>query len=315
MCPQWAMLLALWHPGLLLTFLGFSACVEEQCVLGIVGQPVSLPCFYREQGVASVNVTVEWRRDNEVLLRSVWAEDGTVETWSTNSSKISANAPQTGNFSLELPAVVPEQPKMYYSLFVISQENHSVPMCTVCLRTAASFSFPLLQKEEKTQGDEMVFLCHSSGGYPEPVVSWLINDVEEPPNSSVRTTTVPLPGSHLYNITSQLRVNISQDFTVSCIIKNQPMNQTLMSKSSGVQDSVVVTRVSQAMWIFSTALCVVVGILVVIGVAYQIHLDRNQKKRYQQPQPARGYKRRRPYDEETTGMTLEAHECLTETDV
>lgn len=33
------------------------------------------------------------------------------------------------------------------------------------------------------------------------------------------------------------------------------------------------------MWIFSTALCAVVGVMVAAGVAYQIHLDRMTKKR------------------------------------
>lgn len=46
---------------------------------------------------------------------------------------------------------------------------------------AASFSTPKLEKEEAVQGDEKVFLCHSTGGYPTPAVYWLINDSEEPP--------------------------------------------------------------------------------------------------------------------------------------
>lgn len=33
------------------------------------------------------------------------------------------------------------------------------------------------------------------------------------------------------------------------------------------------------MWIFSTALCVVVGIMVIVGVGYQIHLDRISKRK------------------------------------
>lgn len=41
----------------------------------------------------------------------------------------------------------------------------------------------------------------------------------------------------------------------------------------------MVGRASEAMWIFSTVLCVVVGIMVMAGVAYQIHLDRLTKRR------------------------------------
>lgn len=93
---------------------------------------------------------------------------------------------------------------------------------------AASFSTPKLEKKEAVQGDEKVFLCHSTGGYPTPAVYWLINDSEEPPAGSVRTQMTSLP-DNLYNITSHLTLNISHDSIVSCIIDNQSMNQTVMS--------------------------------------------------------------------------------------
>lgn len=47
----------------------------------------------------------------------------------------------------------------------------------------------------------------------------------------------------------------------------------------GVPGSPMVGRASEAMWIFSTALCAVVGVMVAIGVAYQIHLDKISKKK------------------------------------
>lgn len=96
---------------------------------------------------------------------------------------------------------------------------------------AASFSSPLLQRQEALSGSETAFLCHTSGGFPAPAVYWLINDTEDPPEGSVRTQAAALPGSHLYNITSQLTVNVSKDSRVSCIIENPPMNQTLTSTS------------------------------------------------------------------------------------
>lgn len=77
--------------------------------------------------------SVEWRRHNEVVLRSVWGVNGNVETWSINGVNISADAPLTGNFSLDLATVNPEEDNMYYSLFIISHGNQSVQLCTVCL--------------------------------------------------------------------------------------------------------------------------------------------------------------------------------------
>lgn len=112
-----------------------SLRADGECVLGIVGRPVSLPCFSHEL-LNSVNVSIEWRRGDEVVLSSVWNQDGSVETWSVNSSAVPADAPLTGNLSLKLPAVRPVEDKIFYSLFMVSGENRSTRLCTACLRTA-----------------------------------------------------------------------------------------------------------------------------------------------------------------------------------
>ncbi|KAM4548256.1 ICOS ligand-like isoform 2-T2 [Odontesthes bonariensis] len=310
MCPrERAMSVALWRAGLLLCLWCVRSCLGEKCVLGIVGRPVSLPCFY-PQMLPFVNFSIEWRHDDEVVLRSSWKEDGKVEIWSLNYATISTDAALTGNFSLELPAIHPKEDRMHYSLFIISQENQSTPACTACLRTAASFSAPLLQREDAAEGDEATFLCHSSGGYPQPAVYWLINNTDDPPEGSVTTQAASLPNSSLYNITSHLTVNVSKEASVSCVIKNLSMNETLTSTSYGVNGAtVVVSRASEAMWIFSTVLCVVVGLMVVAGVVYQIHLDRiNKRRKREYKQPERGYKRRYRYKGEAEDMKPEPKE-------
>ncbi|XP_070817049.1 ICOS ligand-like isoform X1 [Chaetodon trifascialis] len=309
-CPQRWMPVALWRTGLLLCFLSLCACLEEECVLGVVGRPVSLPCFYPKlQGL--VNFSIEWRRDSEVVLRSVWRNGENAETLSANSATIPADAAQTGNVSLELPAVDPKEHRMNYSLIVVSEGKQSAALCTVCLRIAASFSPPQLQRDEASPGHETAFFCHSTGGFPEPAVHWLINNTEKPPEGSVRTRTASLPDSRLFNITSHLKVNVSRDTNVSCTIENQPMNESLTSTSYGVKSSPVVGRASEAMWIFSTALCAVVGVMVVVGVAYQVHLDRiskRKKREYQHQQGKRGYKWRNRLREENEAMKPEAKE-------
>ncbi|XP_074492869.1 ICOS ligand-like [Sebastes fasciatus] len=299
-CPGRSVPTALWSTGLLLSLLGLCSCLEEKCVLGIVGRPVSLPCVH-PQLLPVVNSTIEWRSGKEVVLRSEFKQDGDVEEWSINRATTPADAAKTGNFSLQLPPVEPTRLTMNYSLSIISGENQSSELCTVCLRTAASFSFPLLKREDAEEdGGKSSFLCLSSGGFPEPVVYWLINNTEEPPAGSVRTLAAPLPDSLLYNVTSQLTVNITKDTIVSCFIENPSMNKTLSSTNYGAKVSPVVSRASQAMWMFSTGLCVVVGILVLVGVIYQIHLDRmskKKKKEFQKQNSYNGYKRRPDFEE------------------
>lgn len=110
-------------------------CADDSCVLGIVGRPMSLPCVLPEL-VNSENVTIEWMRDSELVLRSVWKPDGSVETWSNNRVAVPADAPLTGNVSLNLPAVRPVEDQMSYSLFMVLGKNQSARLCTTCLRTA-----------------------------------------------------------------------------------------------------------------------------------------------------------------------------------
>ncbi|KAA8589712.1 hypothetical protein FQN60_013077 [Etheostoma spectabile] len=216
-----------WRTGLLLSFLCSCACQEKECVLGIVGRPVSLPCVY-PQLVPFVNVSIEWRRGEKVVLKSVWKKDGDVEEWSINRATTPADAALTGDVSLQLSTVGPTEHNTSYSLLV-------------------------------TAGD----------------IYWLINNTEEPPEGSVRTLATSHPDSHLYNITSYLTADIPKDASVS------------------------------------TALCVVVGALVLAGVLYQIHLDRMSKRKknqYQEQHPNRGYKRRRPDEEEAEEMKPEGKE-------
>uniref|UniRef100_A0A8C4GRL7 Ig-like domain-containing protein n=1 Tax=Dicentrarchus labrax TaxID=13489 RepID=A0A8C4GRL7_DICLA len=171
-----------------LSFTSFST--EEECVFGIVGQPVSLPCLYPKL-LTFVNFSIEWRRDDEVVLRSVWKNNSNVEELSVNSATISTHRKYSEEYVKELTLVL----------------------------------------EEAAQGEETVFLCHSSGGFPEPAVHWRINHTNEPPEGSVRTLALSLPDSHLYNITSHLKVNIPKESMVSCTIENLSMNETLTSTS------------------------------------------------------------------------------------
>ncbi|KAM3619130.1 uncharacterized protein V6R79_003447 [Siganus canaliculatus] len=303
---------ALWCRGLLLCFLGLCACMEEECVLGVVGQPVSLPCSY-PQLLSLANFSIEWRKEDEVVLRSVWRDGQNVEELGVNSATISDDAEQTGNFSLELPTVdLMEHNNQTFSFFIISEENPDTEVCSVCLRVAASFSSPQLERKDAADGKEAAFTCHSSGGFPKPSVLWFINSTEMPPEGSVWTVAQPAPDTLLYNVTSHLKVNISKASSVSCTIRNPPINESRTSTSHGTQDSPVRSRAAESIWIFSTGLCVVVGIMVVAGVVYQIHLDRiskRKKREFQhQQQEYRGYKRRHLVIEETDTVKLESKE-------
>lgn len=70
--------------------------------------------------------------------------------------------------------------------------------------------------------------------------------------------------------------------------RHQPVTDFCLD---GTPPGKVVGRASDAMWIFSTGLCAVVGVMVAVGVGYQIHLDRVSKRKkleFQYQQSKRG---------------------------
>ncbi|XP_061894419.1 butyrophilin-like protein 2 [Entelurus aequoreus] len=288
----------------------------DQCVLGIVGRPLSLPCFYPD-AANSTHASVEWRRDGQVVLGSSWA-GGKVDNVTTSDDQekvdkdrvtMSADAHISGKFSLTVSEVDTQEDQASYSLWFSSQGTPStkVPVCTLCVRVTAPFSGPVLQWEEPEDSGESNFLCHATGGFPEPALYWLVDG--DAPEGSVRTEMEALPDSGLYNVTSYLTINVS-DANVSCVIQNPPMNQTLTATTHGVRRSPVVRRATDAMWMFSTALCVVVGVMVAVGVGYQIHLDRQSKKKKMEylRRSRRDYCRRRHETEETEVISVQSEE-------
>nr|XP_057929932.1 ICOS ligand-like [Doryrhamphus excisus] len=305
------MLGPLWPTGLLLAFFTLCSTLDAECVLGMVGQPLSLPCFYPD-AVTSDNVSVEWWRNEDVVLRSTWTGDDDEEEDDMHANRVtmSADARATGNFTLELPVVAPQEDNTSYRLFFTSRGGPSVQACRLCLRVAAPFSPPVLHWEAPEEDDEeSVFLCHSAGGFPEPVVHWLVDGgAPEAGGGSVKTLVGLLPDSHLYNVTSYLTINISNT-NVSCVIENPPMNENLTSSTHAVWSGPVVSRATKAMWMFSTALCMVVGVMVAVGVGYQIYLDRlSKKKKIEHIRRSREHNRRRRETEETEVMSMQSWE-------
>lgn len=81
--------------------------------------------------------------------------------------------------------------------------------------------------------------------------------------------------------------SFSQQVSIALICHQQLAD----SRLDGTPPSKVAGRASEAMWIFSTGLCAVVGVMVAVGVGYQIHLDRVSKRKkveFQYQQSRRG---------------------------
>ncbi|XP_030646951.1 ICOS ligand-like [Chanos chanos] len=300
-----------WFSGLLLlSALTLRASRGDKCVVGVFGEATILPCVYNGvKNLTALNVSSEWRTGTEMMLRREWTEgEEVLDAFPTGRMTVSSTAPQSGDFSVVISDLHLSDSHNYSQYLQIQGQNQSLLLCSVCLTVAARFTEPILSREDTKEGEPAKFICHSRGGFPEPGVYWFIDHTQRPPVEAVGTHIVKLPASELLNVTSVLTETVSEDTVVSCVIENQVLNETL-SVTSGVLVSTVVGRASQAMSMFSTGLCVVVGVLVAIALAYQIKGDRLRR---------RGRQTHAESDSEDTEMIVvnfEQLKSLPETDV
>ncbi|CAM4626001.1 unnamed protein product [Leuciscus chuanchicus] len=268
--------------ALLLSITSVASVQADECIVGVIGERVLLPCVYN--GVKNVtsfhSFSSEWRRGMEIIHTAIWIE-GQVDNQNASHSvrtTVSSLAPKTGDFSMELHDIHLSDTHNY-SFHLKPHGEKSSSLCTVCLTVAGHFSHPTLLRRNGVDGGETRLFCNSRGGFPAPSVFWLVNHTQSPPETLVTTYINVLPQSELYNITSVLSINISADTAVTCVIENNLLNETLTATSIGVRSSTSVVRLSEHMWAFSAALCVVVFFLVAASLGFQKKWDRDRKRK------------------------------------
>lgn len=286
---------------------------DDDCTATVIGETALLPCTYDgTRTLLSSNISAWWRAGTEEIFKGMWKQ-GQKETLNVSNchrAQMFSLAPQTGDLSMMLKEVVPSDAKTYSLHVSFDGENTSSVLCTVCLRVGAHYSSPAIQREEAGQEDKTQFVCHSRGGYPKPILRWLINSTDKPPPGSVKTYEQPLQDSELFNITSIMTVSIDKHVPVTCAIENRILNETFSTVDwpEKEQFSPVVARASEAMWVFSTVLIIIVGLLVAVGLIFQVKWDRERHRPHLHEDDS---------DSEDTDITvdMERLESLTETDV
>ncbi|KAL1023419.1 hypothetical protein UPYG_G00040600 [Umbra pygmaea] len=118
--------------------LSYSQALGAECI----GEHTYLPCIVYDGDLASGNVSVDWRSEREVVYRSVWAE-GNMEPWngSHKNKQVSANAPQMGNFSLEVSEVA-HSDSQNYSLYLVGSRRRVKPSLHGVSQDSNSFLLP-----------------------------------------------------------------------------------------------------------------------------------------------------------------------------
>ncbi|XP_026111613.1 ICOS ligand-like isoform X2 [Carassius auratus] len=267
---------------LLLCISSFFSVQADECIVGVIGERAILPCVYNGvKNLTLLHISSEWKRGMEIVHTAFWME-GKVEMQNvshSNRTTVSSLAPKTGDFSVELHDIHLSDAHNYSFNLKLLGQNRSSLVCTVCLTIAGHFSRPTLLRANGVYGAETSLLCNSLGGFPSPSIYWLVNHTQRPPETSVTTYMTTLPQSELYNITTVLSINISVDTAVSCVIENKLLNETLKATNFVFLSRKSERRLSEHIWVFSAALCVVVSLLVATSLYFQKKWDRDQKRK------------------------------------
>ncbi|KAI1899540.1 hypothetical protein AGOR_G00062840 [Albula goreensis] len=155
-----------WTTGVLLSVVSFSS-LGDGCVLGIVGDSAILPCIYNEtDDLTTMNISIEWRKGNEVVHRTVLGE-GTEVTQSMtyeNRTQLFTDVVQKGDFSL-LISDINVRDAQSYDCYVSRQGGQSsTPLCRVCLSTADGVqTSPVVGRASQAMWMFSTFLCVTVG--------------------------------------------------------------------------------------------------------------------------------------------------------
>ncbi|XP_067874477.1 CD276 antigen homolog isoform X2 [Heterodontus francisci] len=228
-----------WLVGLHLVMSCVGAAQGYPSVLGIIGKQVMLPCSYSmTKGRTAPNLRVLWQTEGDDLVHAQYGESERNEFQNAryrNRTRVSVEKVAQGNLSLVLSAVGLADEGAYKCIVLRKSgtEHQKVQETNVALVTAADYSSPVLSGPDMKDiraGEAVNLTCHSSSGYPQPVVNWTDGRGNSlPEHSQVETRMDPDPVSRLWNVTSVLRIIVMVDATFTCSIYNIRTGQTKTS--------------------------------------------------------------------------------------
>ncbi|KAM9447873.1 CD276 antigen homolog isoform 1-T1 [Salvelinus alpinus] len=204
-------------------------------VTGIIGESVLLSCDLNSStAIDTSRLRFYWQDKSGKVLYSFnkGEENQHQDNLYTNRTKAFGSEMSSGNISIKLSQVTLEDEQNVYCAFATlfdENDKHILELIKVCpatLLVAARFPTPSVTVNKTN----MNATCSTQGGYPQPVVTWTIQDVLLAQNRTldpweVQTNITPDPESGLYTVWSE--VNITENQTVTCHIFNPVLRETV----------------------------------------------------------------------------------------
>ncbi|KAK2495609.1 hypothetical protein MC885_014332 [Smutsia gigantea] len=209
-----------------------------------------LSCDYNISTDELTTVRIYWQKDNEMVLAVM---SGKVKVWPEYENRTFTDI--TNNLSIVILAlrlsdngtytcVIQKTEKGSYKvehltsvmLFVRVLTNANTMSTSIHMTLLLLFSMPIKSDKwtEKTNSNRTDFpvpsitdlgnpsptikriICTTSGGFPEPHLSWLENGEEV---NAINTTVSQDPETKLYTISSELDFNVTNNHSFICLVK------------------------------------------------------------------------------------------------
>ncbi|XP_036869139.1 T-lymphocyte activation antigen CD80 isoform X1 [Manis javanica] len=211
----------------------FSFCSGTIQVTKTVKEKVVLSCDYNISTDELTTVRIYWQKDNEMVLAVM---SGKVTVWPEYENRTLHDIPN--NVSIMILALRLSDNGTYTCVIQKTEKgSYKVEHLTsVMLFIRADFPIPSITDLGNPSPTIKRIICATSGGFPEPHLSWLENGEEV---NAINTTVSQDPETKLYTISSELDFNVTTNHSFICLVKygDLMVSQTFNWKKSEAHSS------------------------------------------------------------------------------
>ncbi|KAM9032154.1 T-lymphocyte activation antigen CD80-like isoform 3-T3 [Sarcophilus harrisii] len=221
---------------ILLSFLLSLFCLSSgtgQSLVARVNEPATFSCDYYIPKKEMANYRVYWQISGKVVQTYVHGKKVEEHLHSPFVNRTTV-IDLAKNLSVTILSLQVADEGIYECIVqkMVGGQYKRVHKHDVKLSIRADFSDPIIDvNEEESPFPTWRITCSSSKGYPQPNLVWLNNGKEL---TSLNTTIFQDPTTKLYDIKSELHVNQSNNFSLTCLIKygdfQVSTNNTLLCK-------------------------------------------------------------------------------------
>ncbi|XP_039224201.1 ICOS ligand [Crotalus tigris] len=261
--------------GLLVLFLWVWRSAETE-VIGIIGSSVELQCCYPEEESLNYNRNrISWQiKDRFSCFVAGYFPNENMEKYQCEEFKRRTllNEPKQGSASLQLLNIRIADEFIYHCIIQknINGQFKLIHNESISLKVAASYSKPVITGPVQL-GEEIMFTCNSSHGYPEQRLYW----VNEMDNSTMNVTvqfTKELDGS--FSVFSTLKMKVASDIKLGCIIEHKQLHQnitTTIDLKKSTNSPIIYNEHHERAAAFSIPVAVFIIIIFIACISWKIY--------------------------------------------